>query len=65
MDAMGAILALCQLGYGTAQGAEVAVYATRLYLNNSQADQVIVKLDFKNAFNCAFDETGCCVLLET
>lgn len=42
----GLFLALRQLGYGTAQGAEAAVHATRLHLNNLQADQVIVKLDF-------------------
>lgn len=48
----GAILAQRQLGYGTVQGAEAAVHATCLYLNNLQADQVIVTLDFKNVFNC-------------
>ena len=47
MDTMGALLAPRQLGYGTPQGAEAAVHATRLFLPN----EVILKLDFKNAFN--------------
>ena len=52
MDSMGALLAPCQLRYGTALGCEAAVHATRLYLRNLQPGHVILKLDFKNAFNC-------------
>ena len=48
-DAMGALLATRQLGYGTPQGAEAAVHAARLYLNNIKPGQVILKLDFRNA----------------
>lgn len=42
----------CQLGYGTALGCEAAVHATHHYLRNLQPGQAILKLDFKNAFNC-------------
>ena len=52
MDAMGELLAPRQLGYGTKLGCEAAVHATRLYLSNLQPGQVILKLDFQNAFNC-------------
>ena len=52
MDAMGELLAPRQLGYGTALGCEAAVHATRLYLRNLQSGQVLLKLDFENAFNC-------------
>ena len=45
MDAMGALLAPCQLIYGTALDCEAAV-------RNLQPGHVILKLDFKNAFNC-------------
>ena len=51
-NAMGALLAPRQLGYGTALGCEAAVHATRLYLRHLQSSQVILKLNFKNAFNC-------------
>ena len=51
MDAMGLLLAPCQLGYGIALGCEAAVHTTRLYLNNLERGQVILKLDFENAFN--------------
>ena len=51
MEAMGALLAPRQLGYGTPHGAEAAVFAARLFLDNLQPNEVILKLDFKNAFN--------------
>ena len=51
MNAMGALLAPRQLGYGTPHGAEAVVHAARLYLDNLQPNEVILKLDFKNAFN--------------
>ena len=51
MEAMGALLAPRQLGYGTPHGAEAAVFAARLFLDNIQPKEVILKLDFKNAFN--------------
>ena len=49
--AFGALLAPRQLGYGTPHGAEAAVHAARLFLDNLQPNEVILKLDFKNAFN--------------
>ena len=52
MQSMGALLAPRQLGYGTPLGAEAAVHTARIYLQNLQPDSLILKLDFKNAFNC-------------
>ena len=49
---MGGLLAPLQLGYGSPLGCEAAVHAARLYLSNSPADHVMLKLDFSNAFNC-------------
>ena len=49
---MGASVTPLQLGYGIPRGAEAAAHAARLYLNNTQADHLFLKLDFKNAFNC-------------
>ena len=51
-QSMGAYLAPLQLGYGTPSGAEAAAHAARLYLQNAQANHLMLKLDFKNAFNC-------------
>ena len=48
---MGSYLAPLQLGYSTALGAEAAVHSSRLYLSNLPPDHVLLKLDFKNAFN--------------
>ena len=45
-------LAPLQLGYGTSCGAEAAAHAARSYLQHAQADRLLLKLDFKNAFNC-------------
>ena len=52
MDAMGELWPHANVGYGTKLGCEAAVHATRLYLSNLQPGQVILKLDFQNAFNC-------------
>ena len=51
MSRMGLMLAPLQLGYGTKLGAEAAVHATRLYLADMPPSHVLLKLDFKNAFN--------------
>ena len=40
-----------QVGVGVAGGAESAVHVTHRLLNNLPDDHVLVKLDFKNAFN--------------
>ena len=42
---------MIQLGCGALRGVEAAVHAFRKYLKDLQSDQVILKIDFKNAFN--------------
>ena len=48
---MVALLAPHQLGYGTPHGAEAVVHASHIYLRNMQENHVMLKLDFRNAFN--------------
>ena len=48
---MGALLSPVQLGYGTPLGAEATAHLARLYLATLHLEHVILKLDFKNAFN--------------
>ena len=50
-EEMGSLLFPHQLGFGTALGAEAAVHAARSYLSNLHDGHVIIKLDFRNAFN--------------
>ena len=45
------LLAPRQLGFGVSRGVEAEVHATRIYLRSLQPDQVLMKVDFKNAFN--------------
>ncbi len=45
------LLAPRQLGYGVKRGAEAAVHAARLYLQELTSEKAVLKLDFKNAFN--------------
>ena len=52
MQAMAELLRPKHLGYGIPRGAEAAVHATRIYLHNLQPQHLILKLDFRNAFNC-------------
>ena len=49
---MRAFLAPLQLGYGTPHGSEAAAHAAHIYLQNLPSDHLLLKLDFKNAFNC-------------
>ena len=51
MKRLGSLLAPLQLGYGTLLGAEAAAHSARLYLADLPLDYVLLKLDFKNAFN--------------
>ncbi len=51
MQRMGSLLAPLQLGYGTPLGAEAAAHSARVYLEDLPDDNVLFKLDFKNAFN--------------
>lgn len=47
-----------QVGFGTAKGCEAAIHATRSFaLQHENTDTIIVKLDLKNAFNCAERDT--------
>ena len=46
-QAMAALLAPHQLGYGTPLGAEAAVHASRIYLQNMQEHHLLLKLDFQ------------------
>jgi len=40
-----------QIGVGVLGGAEAASHAARRYVSNMPEDHVIIKLDFKDAFN--------------
>lgn len=40
-----------QLGFGTPGGCETAAHATRHFANDLDQDQVILKIDMRNAFN--------------
>ena len=51
MKEMASILSPRQLGYGVSKGAEAAVHAARLYINNLGSNKAVLKLDFINAFN--------------
>ena len=48
---MGELLSPRQLVYRVNRGAEAAVNAARLFVQNLEVNQVFVKLDFTNAFN--------------
>ena len=39
------------MGYGIKRGIEIAIHSARVYLSNLPHDHLILKLDFKNAFN--------------
>jgi len=45
------LLAPSQSGFGIKGGAEAAAHATRRYLQDMPSDHILLKLDFKNAFN--------------
>ena len=40
-----------QLGFGVHLGAEAAVHAARVFLENLKSGQALLKVDFSNAFN--------------
>ena len=48
---LGAELAPIQLGFGSRNGCEAAVHATRFFLETMPIDFIIVKIDMRNAFN--------------
>ncbi|HSN24205.1 MAG TPA: hypothetical protein VLS45_08585, partial [Methylomicrobium sp.] len=45
------LLAPRQLGFGVKGGAEAAVRAARRYLENMELGKLLIKIDFRNAFN--------------
>ena len=51
VESMGASLAPQQLGYGIPLGCEAAAHAARRYLDSMSPGQLLLKLDFRNAFN--------------
>jgi hypothetical protein len=52
MEASAALLAPCrQLGFGVSGGAEAAVRAARLNLENSESGKLFIKVDFRNESN--------------
>jgi hypothetical protein len=57
MEVSAALLALRQLGFGVSGGAEAAVIAARLYLENSESGKLFIKVDCRNAFNTVRRDT--------
>ena len=51
IHSVGGDLALLQLGCGVPLGCEAAAHASRRFLHHMPSDHLLVKLDFKNAFN--------------
>ena len=39
------------MGVGTPSGAEVIVHACRNFVNKANSENILLKIDFKNAFN--------------
>ncbi|XP_065318858.1 uncharacterized protein LOC135926853 [Gordionus sp. m RMFG-2023] len=50
-DNAALILAPHQLGIGIQGGCEIATHATRIHLQTNPSDEILVKIDFSNAFN--------------
>ena len=48
----GTSLSLLQLGVGVRGGCEAAVHAARSYLEECFPGEGVLKIDYKNAFNC-------------
>ena len=51
VESMGASLAPQQLGYGVPLGGEAAAHAACRFLDSMSPGQLLLKLDFRNAFN--------------
>ena len=53
LNSLAVSLAPRQLGYGSPLGSEAAVHAARSYLESvsSPSDKLMLKMDFRNAFN--------------
>ena len=48
---MAEVLVSAQLRYGIKRHAETAVHGAHIFLKNLQCNEVLLKLDFNNAFN--------------
>ena len=46
-----------QLDSGVSGGCEAAIHATRRFLENMPSNNVVVKIDFSNAFSCIRRDT--------
>ena len=51
MKVLPGLLAPRQLGFGVSRGVQAAVHAAQIFLQDLQSDQVMMKVDFRNAFN--------------
>ena len=55
---LGVHLRPYQLGFGSSRGCESVIHSVRSFLHlNSGSDKVLLKLDFRNAFNCIERDT--------
>ena len=52
VSSIGEYLSPLQLGFGTRLGSEAAVHCSRANLRELPSDHAMIKLDFRNAFNC-------------
>ena len=59
LSALGEKLLPVQVGVGTPGGCEAAVHASRRFLAHMSEDEILVKLDFTNAFNSIYVVTSC------
>jgi len=50
-DRFSGVFAPLQIGFGIPGGAEAAVHATRSFVEQASQDEVLLKIDFSNAFN--------------
>ena len=51
VQSFSSALAPLQLGYGVPSGCEAAAHAARQYLESMPSNHVLLKVDFRNAFN--------------
>ena len=52
VSSMGEYFSPLQLGFATRLGSETAVHSSRAYLHELPSDHAMIKLVFRNAFNC-------------
>ena len=57
LDQLGDFFAPIQLGVGVKDGCEAAIQAARRFCSTMSTEQILVKLDFRNAFNSIHRET--------